>query len=378
MPKKVRKKINTALIFILVLLICSFLFFIVNISSKYHDKDVLLQINKFFPITQTQDSTAIYLKPQENFENALSKVYQIIAENNGVIQHYNLKREKNSIELILSIKEIKEDRSVWTLIIHKDYNENENRAPFTAESDKKNKICLIIDDAGYALGPVKEYLALPIALGIAVLPYLEKSYETAQLVHENNKEVLLHMPMEPKDQVARKIKLYQDEIMSTMNKEQVDRAIDQMLDNVHYAKGVNNHQGSKATENRNIMYFVLEKLKAEHLFFIDSVTSEKSVVQNIANEVDIDFGKRDIFLDNVNEYSYVKGQMEKLLNIATKRGRAIGIGHMNRKNTFQVIKDYVPIFQTRDIQVVFPSVMIKEYRYKEVTKNVKENIISGY
>ncbi len=378
MPKKVRKKINTALIFILVLLICSFLFFIVNISSKYHDKDVLLQINKLFPITQNKDSISIHLKSEDNFENVLSKVYQIIAENNGVLQHYNLKREKNSIELTLLIKEIKEERSVWTLIIHKDYNENESRSPFTAESEKKNKICLIIDDAGYALGPVKEYMELPIAIAIAVLPYLEKSYETAQFVYENKKEVLLHMPMEPKDQAARKIKLYQDEIMSTMNKEQVDKAIDQMLNNIPYAKGVNNHQGSKATEDRSIMRFVLEKLKAEHLFFVDSVTSEKSVGQSMAHEVDIDFGKRDIFLDNVNEYSYVKGQMEKLLNVATKRGQAIGIGHMNRKNTYQVIKDYIPIFQTRNIQVVFPSVMIKEYRYKEVTKNVKENIIASY
>lgn len=100
------------------------------------------------------------------------------------------------------------------------------------------------------------------------------------------------------------------------------------LGSVPGAIGVNNHEGSLLTENKEAMKFLMAELKARDLLFLDSLTSPKSIAYATAREFGLRAARRDVFLDNdsTNAES-IRKQLEELTRIAREHGRAVGIGH---------------------------------------------------
>jgi len=228
------------------------------------------------------------------------------------------------------------------------------------------KISIIIDDAGYGNELTDEFIKFPAKITISVLPALQRSRSIAKKIFDAGKEVILHMPMEPEKYVKRLIPLMKYEIMTDMAEQEIYDIMEKMLSTVPYAVGVNNHQGSRATSDTRTMKFVLQKIKEKGLFFIDSLTSPKSVTKEIAEFLNVPYAVRDIFLDNKDDYDYVKSQMNKLIEIALKQGQAVGIGHINRKNTLKVLYDILPELKEKNIRLVFASEIVKKFHYKEV------------
>ena len=100
------------------------------------------------------------------------------------------------------------------------------------------------------------------------------------------------------------------------------------VESVPGAVGMNNHEGSALTENKEAMKFLMAELKARNLFFLDSFTSPKSVAYATANEFGMKAARRDVFLDNEGDNpAYIREQLDELVEIARKYGKAIGIGH---------------------------------------------------
>jgi hypothetical protein len=91
--------------------------------------------------------------------------------------------------------------------------------------------------------------------------------------------------------------------------------------------GTNNHMGSKFTANSKAMHTLLAAVKSKGLFYVDSLTTAKSVGYRTAKELGVKTAKRDIFLDNEQTSPAIQDQLAKLVAIAKKRGTAIGIGH---------------------------------------------------
>ena len=75
------------------------------------------------------------------------------------------------------------------------------------------------------------------------------------------------------------------------------------------------------------MMLVEKELKSKGLFYIDSLTSGKSVGYKVAEEIGIPFNKRDVFLDNKQNDAYIMGQLEELKRKAIKHSSAIAICH---------------------------------------------------
>jgi polysaccharide deacetylase 2 family uncharacterized protein YibQ len=100
------------------------------------------------------------------------------------------------------------------------------------------------------------------------------------------------------------------------------------VESVPGAVGVNNHEGSALTENKEAMKFLMAELKARNLFFLDSLTNPKSVAYATAIEFGMKAARRDVFLDNEGDNpAYIRDQLATLVDIARKHGKAIGIGH---------------------------------------------------
>jgi polysaccharide deacetylase 2 family uncharacterized protein YibQ len=93
------------------------------------------------------------------------------------------------------------------------------------------------------------------------------------------------------------------------------------------AKYINNHTGSKFTQNTKAMDILCKVLKQHNYIFVDSRTTAKTVTKIYANKHKLKYLSRNIFLDNKKDKTYIQNQLIKAVQIAKRKGFAIAIGH---------------------------------------------------
>lgn len=214
----------------------------------------------------------------------------------------------------------------------------------------KGKIAIVIDDWGYNQNNLSGIEKIPYPLTIAVLPNLSYSYRVAEYLYNLGKEIILHLPLEPRE----KYRLEENTVLAGMSEREIRKIVSEDLSSLPFIKGVSSHMGSKATEDASTMRIVFDELKKKNLYFLDSFVTNKSICAGIAGEKGLLFAKRDIFLDNKEESSYIKSQLNKLKKKANKYGQAIGIGH-DRKITLQVLKEMMPELEKEGFSFIFVS-----------------------
>jgi len=191
--------------------------------------------------------------------------------------------------------------------------------------DKHVLIAIVIDDLGQDLKQANEVLSLPGKITLAVMPGLAQSKKTANAAKQKNRDVLIHLPMEYRGKNGRPAP---GMLRSNMTPMEFLTTVSDDVESVPGAVGINNHEGSALTENKEAMKFLMAELKARNLLFLDSLTSAQSVAYSTAKEFGLKAGKRDVFLDNEGDNpSYIRKQLEELVEIARRNGKAIGIGH---------------------------------------------------
>jgi uncharacterized protein len=190
---------------------------------------------------------------------------------------------------------------------------------------KTVQVAIVIDDLGQDLKQAREIVALPAKLTFAIMPGLPQSKQVAELAKQHNHEVLLHLPMEYRNKNG---KPAPGMLRSDMTPMEFLTTVSDDVESVPGADGINNHEGSALTENKEAMKFLMAELKARNLMFLDSFTSANSVAYTTAKEFGLKSGKRDVFLDNDSDNpASIRKQLDELVDIARKNGSAIGIGH---------------------------------------------------
>jgi hypothetical protein len=116
--------------------------------------------------------------------------------------------------------------------------------------------------------------------------------------------------------------------------------------------------GSRFTEDPRVMGEVMSALKTRGLYFLDSMTTSRSVGVPMATKYGVSQAQRDIFLDNERDYAAIMRQLRKAERIAERRGHVIAIGHPYRI-TYQVLKDWAPTLQRKGIRLVALSRLIR-------------------
>jgi hypothetical protein len=218
----------------------------------------------------------------------------------------------------------------------------------------KGKIAIVIDDLGYNSDNINIISGLKYPLTFSILPNLNYSKALAQKLHEKGFEIILHLPMEPKEKVA----LEDNTLLTAMDEAQIREIINADLASVLYSKGVSNHMGSLATENEKIMRVIFEELAKKRLYFLDSFVIGNSLGADLANKLRIKFAKRDVFLDNNLDALYIKQQIDQLKTRARSHGYAIGIGH-DRRITLEVLKEVMPELAKEGYRFVFVSDLVR-------------------
>jgi len=217
------------------------------------------------------------------------------------------------------------------------------------------KVAFIIDDLGYETEIAIKMMELEFPLTFSILPFLKYSGYIAEEGKKNNREIMLHLPMEPNNSSADP---GPGAIKSYMSEEEIRQAVRGSIFDFPYVIGVNNHMGSKITEDREIMKIILEEIRRYDLFFIDSITTRNSIAYQVAQEMGVKTAVRTVFLDNESDMEYIKGQMLEAQEIALRDGEAIAIGH-SRINTFYVLKRMIPELIKAGIEIVSVSELVK-------------------
>ncbi|NIW15331.1 MAG: hypothetical protein GWN31_15705, partial [Candidatus Thorarchaeota archaeon] len=175
------------------------------------------------------------------------------------------KTQQNKLQEVIRKKEMekKEISSIGKDAITNDYS--------------KSKIVIIVDDLGMNKKPIDQLLEIPAPITFAVLPNLPYSKYAAEKADKKGWDVILHMPMEPKESSGYMgIDAGDDALLVGLPKDAILQRLNSNLSSVPHVVGINNHMGSKFMENSELTELILLDLKNKDMFFVDSKTTPQS------------------------------------------------------------------------------------------------------
>jgi polysaccharide deacetylase 2 family uncharacterized protein YibQ len=213
---------------------------------------------------------------------------------------------------------------------------------------KRPRVAIIIDDLGYDRGLASDFFGLDLPLTLSVLPSAPFSKEIAKNARKRGFELLLHMPMEPRNLNGSNPGPM---VLTThMQDGTIRNVLSKSLSKIPGARGVNNHMGSLFTEDRDKMKVFLGELKKKGLFFVDSRTSPNTIGKSLSQQMGVPAVERNVFLDNDLQSDALRTQMDRLLGLSRTLGFGVGIGHPHHQ-TLELLKEYLPRLR-REYEVV--------------------------
>jgi uncharacterized protein len=255
-------------------------------------------------------------------------------ENGGEVQMQDRTRRRFAAAVKLAVTLVLAAAGTTSLAADASAADYSN-VPASASSDAKSgighktsisRVALIIDDFGNGMRGTEEMFALPVKLTVAVMPFLPTTRADAIRAHKRGDDVLLHLPMEPRQ--GKPEWLGPGAVLANMSDEEVRERVEAALDNVPYAIGINNHMGSRVTGDERVMGIVLSVCRERGLVFVDSKTSNRSVAGKLAQEMGLPRVENQVFLDDTYTVPYVLKQMRRVHEQALKSRYCISIGHV--------------------------------------------------
>lgn len=246
----------------------------------------------------------------------------------------------------------REQRPLLKGIPYQPPERSEKEAPSLLEKQKIiKKVVIIIDDIGYDLFTLNELLEIDAPITFAVLPHLPHSVDAAHILHREGREIILHLPMEPQNYPEKNPG--SGALFLRMSEEEIRQQVEDDLDAVPYIIGVNNHMGSRFMEDRTKLAIVFEQIRERGLFFVDSQTTPYSKGRELAEEMELRFAARDIFIDNAQDY---KATLRILMDLmkkrsSKKRGPFILSGHPHA-TTIRALQEALPLMKARGVEII--------------------------
>lgn len=226
------------------------------------------------------------------------------------------------------------------------------------------EIALIIDDIGNKPQDISAF-TLPSEITFAILPHTPYSTSFSQLAEQQQREVMLHIPMEALSGKA----LGPGALTSSMLPKDIKQHLANAHKSVPNAIAVNNHMGSKLTQLTLPMTATMEYLHAKGLYFVDSRTTRFSRAENIAQQHGVLSLHRHVFLDHIPEPRHIAIMFKRLRGIANKHGQAVGIAHPYPQ-TLAYLQKHLPELAEKGIRLVTLSeLMLGKHGQLAMNKN---------
>lgn len=217
--------------------------------------------------------------------------------------------------------------------------------PLGEGDEYKPRVVIIIDDLGLNVRNSKRVVGLPAPLTLAYLPYANGLQGQVDEAREAGHELIIHTPMEP---MNGKTDPGPGALLSSMSDTAREAAFEKMLDSFEGYIGINNHMGSRLTQDEDAMIQIMEMLRVRGLVFVDSKTSPQSVAADVAREMGLYYAERDVFLDHEETPEFVARALLQLENIARRKGIAIAIGHP-KEVTIAALEAWIPTLEQKGL-----------------------------
>lgn len=231
-----------------------------------------------------------------------------------------------------------------------------NNAAYDVQNIKSGSVVIIIDDMGLSHRG-REVENLPGPLTLSYLPYADNLSNRTAYAKAKGHELMVHMPMEALhsnlDEGATFLKIGQSE-------DELRKRLTYNLSRFEGYVGINNHMGSRLTQDEKSMQIVMQELKNRNLYFIDSKTIGSSIAASIAAKNGLYYEERDVFLDHEITPEYIASALKQTEKIAKSKGYAIAIGHPHHL-TIEALKKWLPTLEEKGLTLVPASAVVHRY-----------------
>jgi polysaccharide deacetylase 2 family uncharacterized protein YibQ len=224
---------------------------------------------------------------------------------------------------------------------------------FSASTQAEARLAIIIDDIGYNKAQSERAARLNGKFTLAVLPFTPYGLSSAQLAHSCGKELMLHLPMS----ALKHQTLGKGALVSGMEKAEFVTTLRQNLNSIPHLKGVNNHMGSRLTQEAEPMQWLMAELRPRGLYFVDSRTSAQTKAFDIARSQQVPSLKRDVFLDDSQEPKAIEQELNRAIKLARERGAAVTIGHPYPA-TLDILEDIESLLKKQGVRLVYASQLL--------------------
>lgn len=379
--KSFRKKVNgrtkpknktlRKIIFVLNCILSTILLFMVFAELKPKTQETLpnLQMEKYPVVSLRKEDTAkqeekAFLKTALNHDE--DDEYRLFQLENGLLKNTLEIEDVSPIlpnEIVTRVDDIKlTNEEVYKLYEEKIPEDIVIPEKTPAEKTSLPMIAIVIDDMGISVSRTRDIASLKYPINASFLTYAKNLKGQISLAKASGQEIMAHLPMEP--QVMQN---FTPTMLTTkMNDEELLSTLRNMLEAIPEAKHVNNHMGSRITEDKHRMAVVMKELAARKIGFLDSKTTPHSAAPEQARRFGIDLTMRNVFLDNKDDFDYITKQLKQTEEIARKRGYAIAIGHP-KAQTYQALKAWLPTVKDKGFRLVKIS-ELSEYINKKSKK----------
>lgn len=227
--------------------------------------------------------------------------------------------------------------------------------PFKAQPGKP-MIAVVIDDVGVSRRYSADSIALPGPLTMSFMTYASDVNEQADTARARGHEIMLHVPMEPG---STSVDPGPNVLLAGMPEPELRANLTWAMSQLDGYVGINNHMGSRFTQDHEGMRTVLETISRSGHLFIDSRTSGGSVASELAAEIGLPFASRNVFLDHEDDPESIRRQLAQTERLAVKNGAVIAIGHP-RPATNEALREWLPTLTEKGFQLAPVSAIVRE------------------
>jgi len=230
--------------------------------------------------------------------------------------------------------------------------------PEVDRGSTRGRIAVIVDELGGRADVFERLVALGRPVTLAVLPELPLSRRIVREAGRAGLEVLIQLPLEPYR--FPEVDPGPGVLLTSMAPEEVTRQTRRELQSLPGAVGVVTGMGSRFTEDRARMRALLEPVFLQgSLFFVDSLTTHRSVAYDLARVLGIPAARRQVFLDPDDSEATARARLGAVERWADERGSVIAIGH-GRLLTVRLLEEALPRWERQGYRLVPVSALVED------------------
>jgi len=223
---------------------------------------------------------------------------------------------------------------------------------------RRGKVAIVMDDMGNSLTTLRRLLELDLLITPAILPGTHQALPATELLQAAQREYMVHIPMQPRSYPQ--TNPGENALLLGQSADETRQLMQLFSKAVPGAVGGNNHMGSRYTEEVEPMRVVLEELKRNSQFFIDSRTIGSSVAFAEARKMGLRTATRNIFLDNHDDVDYIRSQIRKMVKLAANNRDVIAICHPHRE-TLEAFELELEWLKRQPVDYVAASEVVHSY-----------------